>query len=245
MATGGKSVGWYVRTAAVNARDLARSLRDDVNSFRFELLGPREFRDVWQAVDSIGGFSRERADTVVLYALAKTAASRGCVVEVGSFLGRSTAVLAQAVRSGGGGKVVAIDPHRGGSGDVGSEDSEAEATTLPLLRHNLRRLGVDDLVTVVCADATAAARDWCHGRVSLLFVDGLHTYEGVLADFAALEPHLADAAVVVFDDYRRDEYPGVVRAVDELERAERLPPPGRTVNRYRVFGVESWRGLAA
>ncbi|GAA0910912.1 class I SAM-dependent methyltransferase [Virgisporangium aurantiacum] len=224
-------------------RDLGQRVRDELNSAVFELRGPAEFRAVWEHVDSVGGFSRERADTVVLYALAKNLPGTGCVVEIGSFLGRSTAVLAQAVRGRGQGRVVAIDPHRGGSGDVDSQDPTGAASTLPLMRHNLHRLGLLDLVDIECATATDAAGTWSHGPVRLLFIDGLHTYDAVQADFAAVEPHLDAGAVVVFDDYRPRQYPGLVRAVDELVLAGRVPAPTRRINRYRVCGVRQWREI--
>ncbi|MBP2472204.1 putative O-methyltransferase YrrM [Crossiella equi] len=236
-----KDLVWYASTIARAVQDIGTRAAKEVNSALLELRGPAEFRHgVWDAVDSIAGFNRERADSLVLYSLAKNAPGKGVAVEVGSFLGRSTAIMALGVRASGAGRVVAIDPHRGGTGDINSEDPQAEATTYDLMVHNLRRLGLLDLVDIERADAPEAGRNWVHGPVRLLFIDALHTYENTLSDFEAIEPYLDEDSVVVFDDYCAQEYPGVIRAADELERAGRLPTPARTLNRYRVFGVRSW-----
>ncbi|MGO1050202.1 class I SAM-dependent methyltransferase [Crossiella sp. CA198] len=242
MTTTHKDLVWYASTIARAVQDIGQRVGKEVNSALQELRGPAEFRHgVWDAVDSIAGFNRERADSLVLYSLAKNTPGKGVAVEVGSFLGRSTAIMALGVRAAGGtGRVVAIDPHRGGTGDIDSEDPNAEASTYPLLLHNLRRLGLLDLVDIEKTDAPEAGKNWVHGPVRLLFIDALHTYEATMADFEAIEPHLDKDCVVVFDDYCAQEYPGVIRAADELERAGRLPKPARTLNRYRVFGVHDW-----
>jgi predicted O-methyltransferase YrrM len=63
--------------------------------------------------------------------------------------------------------------------------------------------------------------------VGLLFIDGLHTYDGVRSDLDAWTPHLAPGGLVVFHDYDQ-RFPGVIEAADEwfgfrcYERSERL-----------------------
>jgi hypothetical protein len=50
--------------------------------------------------------------------------------------------------------------------------------------------------------------------VDLLYVDGWHSYDAVIADGQAWLPHLSSRGVVVFDDYAC--YPEVRAAVEEL-----------------------------
>ncbi|MBW7961162.1 class I SAM-dependent methyltransferase [Bradyrhizobium sp. BR 10261] len=50
---------------------------------------------------------------------------------------------------------------------------------------------------------------------TLAFIDGDHTYEGVLADLAELSTLLAPNTPVVFHDYLNPDTPGVSKAVDE------------------------------
>lgn len=53
-------------------------------------------------------------------------------------------------------------------------------------------------------------------RVNLAFLDGQHTYEYVIREFAQLEGRQRPGDVVFFDDYTGAAFPGVVRAVDEI-----------------------------
>ena len=76
-----------------------------------------------------------------------------------------------------------------------------------------------------CKSFEAAAS--LHDTVDFLFVDGDHSYAGVVADIMAWLPKLSHEAVVAFHDYAWAE--GVQRAVEELvwpvERS-----PGRLID---------------
>jgi predicted O-methyltransferase YrrM len=54
-------------------------------------------------------------------------------------------------------------------------------------------------------------------NVDFMFLDSSHDYEPTVAEFNAWRPQLAPGAVVVFDDFGHPAYPGVARAVRELE----------------------------
>ena len=43
------------------------------------------------------------------------------------------------------------------------------------------------------------------GNVDFAFIDASHTYEAVKADMERLEPHLGEAAVLVWHDYSEGE----------------------------------------
>jgi hypothetical protein len=97
----------------------------------------------------------------------------GQIVEIGSFRGRSTTVLASAASNGV--AVTAIDPHLGGdrgpqefddAPGLGDEDHAAFVA-------NLRRAGVADRVRHVRARSAQAIGEIA-GEVSLLYVDGAH-----------------------------------------------------------------------
>lgn len=55
-------------------------------------------------------------------------------------------------------------------------------------------------VTWVKAFSVAAAASWDGPPIDLLYVDGDHRYEAVLADWRGWSPHLAAHGVAVFDD---------------------------------------------
>ena len=59
----------------------------------------------------------------------------------------------------------------------------------------------------------------------MLFIDGLHTYEGVAGDINDWVPRVCPGGIVVFDDYFNQEPEvGVRRAVDELLRSGLVEP---------------------
>jgi predicted O-methyltransferase YrrM len=129
----------------------------------------------------------------LLYALAAAADPEGWIVEIGSWQGKSTIWLAAGARSGRGARVAAIDPHRG-------TDLRAEGeTTEPALRANLERAGVAAGVEVVVATSADAESTWSR-PVSLLWIDGDHSYEGALLDLDRWERHLLPDAAIAFHD---------------------------------------------
>ena len=58
-----------------------------------------------------------------------------------------------------------------------------------------------------------------HG-IDLLMIDGDHSYEGAKADFELLGPSVTPGGIVLFDDYDSHRWPGVSKAVDEIQSAD-------------------------
>lgn len=129
----------------------------------------------------------------LLYRLAAAADPAGCIVEIGSWHGRSTIWLAAGARSGRGARVVAIDPHSGTSLREEGEDTER------VLRANLERAGVSSQVDIVASTSAEAAAGWAR-PVSLLWVDGDHAFEAVKLDVELWEPHLIPGAAIALHD---------------------------------------------
>lgn len=143
------------------------------------------------------------------------------VVEVGSYQGRSTVVLASVVAAlRPEARVYAIDPHEG---QVGAIDQEVEQMppTLVAFQHNLAEAQVGHVVETIQKRSHEVS--WSQ-PIGFLFVDGLHDYESVSRDFLHFEDWLADGAYVAFHDYA-PHAPGVQAFVDSLVasgRYERL-----------------------
>ena len=105
----------------------------------------------------------------------------GRIVEVGSFQGRSTIVLASAAHAGV--EVVAIDPHAGndrGPQEIEGFVAEAEGDH-DLFHANLQRAGVDERVRHVRAFSHDALVEVA-GAIDLLYIDGAHRFSPALAD---------------------------------------------------------------
>jgi len=135
------------------------------------------------------------------------------IVEIGSYCGRSTVVLAAVARAlERGTRVYAVDPH---DGRVGALDQRIEhgPPTLERFRRNLQLAGIADLVDVLTQPSYEVS--WSGGLISLLLIDGLHDYANVARDFFHFERFVAPGGLVAFHDYA-DYYPGVRAFVHEV-----------------------------
>ena len=148
--------------------------------------------DVERLVEPVPGWLGPREGRL-LYELAASADPCGHIVEIGSWHGRSTIWLAAGAASGRGARVVAVDPHRGTH--LRAEDENTE----PLLRANLARAGVADRVDVRVATSEEVAHAFPE-PVSLLWIDGDHSYEGARRDLELWEPHLLPGSAVALHD---------------------------------------------
>jgi predicted O-methyltransferase YrrM len=121
------------------------------------------------------------------------------IVEIGSFRGRSTVVLASAAPAGV--DVVAIDPHAGndrGPQEISGYADEA-AVDHDVFHENLRAAGVDERVRHVRSfshDALGAIT----GDVELLYIDGAHRYAPALADIRVWGSRLAPGGTMLIHD---------------------------------------------
>jgi len=134
----------------------------------------------------------------LLYDLAqRTKKLDGDILEIGSAWGRSTVLLALGTTK----KIWSIDPHTGGiafirRGEV--QDSFEE------FKENLKKHMVESRVNVL-RRTTAETEKLCiipqNVIFSMVFIDGLHTSEGVSIDFNFAYNRLVNSGVIVFDDY--------------------------------------------
>ncbi len=111
----------------------------------------------------------------VLGDAAATVTPPGRIVEIGSFRGRSTIVLAKAAPEGV--EVIAIDPHAGT--DRGPQEIETTAATGETdherFLENLERAGVRGRVRHV-REFSHDAHGAVEGEIDVLYVDGAHRY---------------------------------------------------------------------
>jgi predicted O-methyltransferase YrrM len=150
--------------------------------------------------------------------LAARGGGQVAVVEIGSFLGRSTAFLAAGSKAAGREKVVAVDHFRGSPEHQAGQRFASpvlarDGTTFPRFQDNLRRLGLDDHVTPVVAASADAARQWS-GPIRLLFIDGDHAYEASRRDFELWSPFVVPGGLICLHDV--GEWPGVTRLYQEV-----------------------------
>jgi predicted O-methyltransferase YrrM len=122
-----------------------------------------------------------------LHERARAVPAGGTIVEIGSYRGRSTIVLADA--AGDGVRVVAVDPHAGndrGPQQIRGRAEEGEADRRAF-EANLERAGVAARVSHVRLPS-AEALGAVPGGIDLLYVDGAHRFgpaRGDLRDWGA------------------------------------------------------------
>jgi predicted O-methyltransferase YrrM len=135
------------------------------------------------------------------------------VLEIGSWLGRSTVALAQVADH-----VVAVDHHHGSAEHRFPTGEEAD--TLRGFIGNLERYGVRNKVTVCVMDAARLPRLFREDAFDLVFVDGAHDFGSALRDgLTALKlVKMRSVGVVAFHDYN---FPDVRSAIHHLPYAPR------------------------
>lgn len=137
-----------------------------------------------------------------LYEAAARCPAGGRIVEIGSFRGRSTIVLASAAPPGV--EVVAIDPHAGndrGPQELSGFAAEAAADRAAF-EANLQRAGVADRVRHIAAFSSDAdaAHGAVDGPVDVLYIDGAHRYAPARADVRDWGRRVADGGTLLIHD---------------------------------------------
>lgn len=145
----------------------------------------------------------------------------GVIVEVGSWLGRSTAYLAERVKW----RMAPIEIHvvdtwRGSANEPAMRETveRCGGDLYPEWERNMSRCGVLPLVIPHRMDSVEAARLFADGSVDCVFIDADHSYESVRADILAWLPKIRPAyeghhgGTLAGHDYDRE---GVRRAVRE------------------------------
>jgi predicted O-methyltransferase YrrM len=127
------------------------------------------------------------------------------IIEIGSFVGKSTICLAQGAIEGRDAKVWSIDPHTLlGPGPL----------AYPRLIENLNRFNVRDQVEVLVTSSADAIRFFPETSASLIFIDGAHDYQNVCRDLDLYLTILDHGGIIAVHDCN-PTYPGIMRAVKE------------------------------
>jgi len=187
-----------------------------------DLTGPaieREWRRAWPLVDSVPGYLFEGQEQW-LFEAAYSLPGPANIVEIGSFRGRSTCALASGCR-GTEKRVFAIDTFDGNDCDFPARNFLDEFSG------NVKRCGLSEYVVPMVGVSREIARTWSE-PISLLFIDGSHKHEDVLADFDGFFPHVVPGGMVAFHDVC-DDWPGVLQAWNDTAK-QRLTDVGKVLS---------------
>jgi predicted O-methyltransferase YrrM len=213
-----------------------------------------------QAIDGVEGWLSPAQATRLWHAVERTvgrmpAGEQPTIVEIGSFRGRSTIVLASA--AGDGAEVVAIDPHAGndrGPREITGFAAAAESDR-STFEANLEGAGVRGRVRHV-RRASGAAHDDVTGSVDLLFVDGAHRVGPARADVRQWGDRVIDGGTMLVHDAfssigvtlalltsvtfgARWRYVGHTRSLVEYRR-EPMPAPTRAKSIAAQLALLPW-----
>jgi MMP 1-O-methyltransferase len=170
--------------------------------------------DVWRSMLATPGFMPED-EALALYRAALAGARLGPVLEVGTYCGRSTLLLAAATRLEDT-LTVTVDHHRGSEEHQPGEGFHDPALvdpvsgrfdTLPTFRRALADAGLEEHVVAVVASSTSAARVWAL-PLGMVFIDGGHSEEAAQRDYEGWSPHVAPGGLLVIHDVFEDPADG-------------------------------------
>nr|WP_223206151.1 class I SAM-dependent methyltransferase [Streptomyces xanthii] len=178
----------------------------------------RPAADVLAAFEAAKGFM-PLDEGLALYAAAVEAGALGLpLLEVGTYCGRSTILLADAARAAGV-SALTVDHHRGSEEQQpGWEYHDPETVdpvvglmdTLPTFRRTLHAAGLEDHVVALVGKSPRVAKAW-GGKLGLVFIDGGHTDEHATADYEGWAPHVAEGGLLLIHDVfpvKHDEWTG-------------------------------------
>ena len=147
------------------------------------------------------------AEVIRLFELAEEASTRGPVLEIGSYCGRSAAIIGQACKENNS-ILFSIDHHTGSEEQQPGEeyfdpDLYDERTggvnTLPFFRQTLNRAGLEETVVPIVSTSAVAGRLW-QTSLAMVFIDGGHSFDAAHTDFITWSPHLIRGGVLVIHD---------------------------------------------
>lgn len=204
--------------------------------------------------DVQGWMSPDQAER--LYRAAASTRAGDQIVEIGSFQGRSTIVLAHGAPDEV--SVVAIDPHAGN--DRGPQEiegyAEQAATDHERFMANLAVAGVSHRVRHV-REFSDRAHSHVHGSIDVLYIDGAHRYAPARADIVEWGARVVPGGTMLIHDSfsslgvtlailrelltgRRFRYIGRSRSLTEFRADLDTSASSRVMNAARLVAQLPW-----
>lgn len=138
------------------------------------------------------------------------------IVEIGSCQGRSACYMGDVLRDGNiEGKIHCVDLWDLGVGRT--PEKHHSKNTFDIFLKNIETMGLQDYIEIHKGDSQEIGKEW-KLPIDLLFIDGGHQYEEVLADCLTWIPFLNKGGIVAFHDADQD---GVRKAISEIINQER------------------------
>jgi len=167
--------------------------------------------DVW---GSIRGFMDED-EAKRLYSISLMAAENGPILEIGSYCGKSAYIIGSACKEK---KSIlySIDHHKGSEEQQPGEEyfdpdlfdkQLSRINTFPFFQETITRTSLENTVVPIVAPSNIAGKMW-KTPISMLFIDGGHSFEAVHEDFLTWTSHIKPSGFLVIHDIFKDPKKG-------------------------------------
>jgi len=200
---------------------LKKTVRNYLRKIDFRL--PRHLRVVMSVK---GGIDISEAE--LLHELARKVSLPNCIVEIGSYRGRSTIALALGAMAGEMAPVYAIDPHEEFMGVLGGKFGPQDRK---VFFANMLKAKVAEIVRLINLPSEMVVPGW-NKPVGLLWIDGDHRYEAVKVDFWGWEPFIVPGGLIALHDSLEPDL-GPSRVIQEALASGRF----RKVNQVKLTTV--------
>jgi predicted O-methyltransferase YrrM len=164
---------------------------------------------------------------LALYEAGLEAGALGPLLEIGSYCGKSAVYLGAAARERG--TVLYSIDHHGGSEEMGPgwehhdpevvDPSSGRMNSFPFFRRTIEAAGLRQDVVAIVGNSPVIATHWTT-PLGLVFSDGAHSEEHVLADYAGWAPKLVPGGLLAIHDVFEDPADGGQGPFRAYERAK-------------------------
>jgi len=136
--------------------------------------------------------------------------SNKTMIEIGSFVGESTVMFAQSFK-----KVIAVDPFMAGYDEKDPTSYLFEFDNV--YQTYLDRITIYSNIQTIIETSDDAVKELNSETYDFIYIDGLHTYEGVKTDITNYLPLVKKGGVIGGHDYTNIAHlVGVYKAVNEM-----------------------------
>lgn len=154
-------------------------------------------------------------EVIRLHEIATQASAMGPLLEIGSYCGRSAAILGWACKPAGA-VLYSIDHHRGSEEQQPGQEyfdpdlldpRARRIDTFPFFRDTVERAGLEEVVIPLVCNSSVAGKMW-QTPLSLVFIDGGHSFDAAYTDLLTWSPHVMAGGFLVVHDIFYDPLEG-------------------------------------
>ncbi len=168
----------------------------------------------FELIQEVKGFLDEE-EGLFLFQTAKEAGQRGPCLEIGSYCGKSAIYLGLGCKAHQG-ILFSIDHHRGSEEQQPGEQYfdpdlvdpvSGRLDTFPFFRRTIEKAGLEGTIVPMVCESALAARGWSM-PLSLVFIDGGHSFESAYQDYQNWARHILPGGYLLIHDIFEDPKQG-------------------------------------